>query len=101
MKRRIPTFEERESALALLPDIELLEQCRAITERAIGEAGTIVVSAIVQASAEQLTGPLSRGREKATGYVRHGTQAGSVHVGVSRLRIERARVRSRDGKEAK
>lgn len=101
MKHRRLTADERQSALELLPEVALLEQCRQITEQAIDEAGRLMLMAILQASAEQLTGPQSGGRAKPAGHLRHGSQPGSVYLGASKVRIERPRVRTRDGKEAK
>ena len=77
-----------------------MEQCRDVLEGAIEEAGRLVLSAILQASAESLTGPWHQG--KAAGdRVRHGSQPGSVFLGRNKVRVERPRVRTKQGKEVK
>ena len=97
MKFKKTTFEERQIALELLPNIAFM-QCREVVEEAIGEAGKIMLSAILQASAEELTGPPRRGKRVGGSGVRHGTQPGSVFLGASKVGVERPRVRSGTGK---
>jgi hypothetical protein len=100
MKVKKTTVQERRNALEILPDIAFM-QCREVVEEAIGQAGRIMLSAILQASADQVTGPLSQGRKKPGGNVRHGTQPGSVFLGAAKVQVERPRVRSGTGKGAK
>jgi transposase-like protein len=66
------------------------------------QIGLMIVGAILDISAAELTGPFHQGRESSTDYVRHGRQAGSVYLGASKVRTDRPRVRSKSsGKEAK
>jgi putative transposase len=100
LKLKKTTFDERKSALDLLPNVAFM-QCREVVEEAIGEAGKIMLTAILQASADTLTGPSHRGRKAEIANVRHGTQPGSVFLGTSKVSVERPRVRSGIGKGAK
>lgn len=105
-KRYTHTPKQRMAAGAFLRDSELLsdpefmERCSSLMQNTVIEAGMMVVSAILEISAARLTGTIHQG--KAGGeYVRHGRQPGSVYVGGNKVRLERPRVRTRSGKEAK
>ena len=100
MKVKKMTVQERQSALDLLPNIAFM-QCREIVEEAIGEAGRIMLMAILQASADEAAGPRSQGKSKGESCVRHGTQPGSVFLGPAKVQVERPRVRSGTGKGSK
>lgn len=79
-----------------------MESSRQVLEEAVSEIVKVVVSAALQASAESLTGPKSQGKKNPQSpFVRHGSQPGSVFLGRSKLRVDRPRVRGRDGKEAR
>jgi putative transposase len=93
LKLKKTTFDERQSALDLLPNIAFM-QCREIVEEAIGEAGKIMLSAILGASAEELTGSKRGGSRGGQANVRHGCQPGSVFLGAVKVSVERPRVRS-------
>jgi transposase-like protein len=92
----------RSSIEALLPELSIMGSCREVFEEAFQEMIKVVVSGVLQASAEALTGPKRQGKRKVeSSLVRHGSQAGSIYIGRSKFRVDRPRVRSKDGKEAK
>lgn len=82
-----------------MPEVELLERCRELVDRTVEEAGRIVVEALLQMSAESLTGPPHQGKARGP-YARHGFQEGAVYLGGKKVRLQRPRVRSQNG-EAK
>lgn len=84
----------------LLADTELMKRCQALMQNTVIEAGMIVVGALLDASARRLTGEPHQGRAQGN-YVRHGRQSGAVYLGGSKVRVERPRVRTKSGKEAK
>ena len=105
-KRYTHTSRQREAANVflrqseILGDPEFLERCESLMQSTVIEAGMMVVSAILEISAARLTGAIHQG--KAGGeFVRHGRQPGAVYVGGSKVRIDRPRVRSKSGREAK
>lgn len=105
-KRYTDTARQRKAADAflrqseILGDLEFLERCESLLQSTVIEAGMMVVSAILEISASRLTGACHQG--KAGGeFVRHGRQPGSIYVGGSKVRIERPRVRTKSGREAK
>lgn len=105
-KRYTHTFRQRQAAgtflrqSEILGDPEFLERCQALMQSTVIEAGVMVVSAVLEMSAARLTGQSHQG--KAGGeFVRHGRQPGAVYLGGSKVRIDRPRVRSKGGKEAK
>jgi len=84
----------------ILGDPEFLERCQSLMQSTVIEAGMMVVSAVLEMSAARLTGVSHQG--KAGGeFVRHGRQSGAVYLGGSKVRIDRPRVRSKSGREAR
>jgi putative transposase len=105
-KRYTHTPSQRHAAGAflrqseILADPDFLERCESLMQSTVIEAGMMVVSAILEISAARLTGAVHQG--KAGGeFVRHGRQPGAVYLGGSKVRVDRPRVRSKSGKEAK
>ena len=80
-----------------LSDLELLERSQAIVEGTITQIGLMIVGAILDISASNLTGESHQGR-KAGDLVRHGRQAGSVYLAGSKVRTDRPRVRSKSSR---
>lgn len=105
-KRYTHTGKQREAASTflreteILADPEFLERCREQLESTVLEAGLMVVSAVLEMSAARLTGPPHRGKTGGQ-HVRHGRQGGAVYLGGRKVRLDRPRVRSRTGGEAK
>ena len=84
----------------ILAEAQILERCRALMENKVMEAGLIVVGSLLEISARSLTGARRQGKEGGE-YVRHGRQDGAVYLAGSKVRIQRPRVRSKSGKEAR
>lgn len=94
------TKAQREAAHALSPDMALLERCRELVEATIDEAGRIVVMTLLEASASSMAGAPHQGK-KGGEHVRHGTGPGAVYLAGRKVRLERPRVRTASGAEAK
>jgi transposase-like protein len=86
----------------LLPMIELVEQSSVAIDELIDVVGRGAVTAVLQLSAQQLTGAKSQGRkvERANEVRWHGQQWGSVVLSDRKLRVERPRLRDREGEVA-
>jgi putative transposase len=86
----------------LLPMIELVEQSRAAIDEMIDVVGRGAVEAVLQLSAQELSGAKSQGRkvERANEVRWHGRQWGSVALSDRKLRVERPRLRDREGEVA-
>ena len=91
---------KREAAKEFLSEIEVMEKCRELVESTVVDAGRIVVMSLLESSAALLTGVKHQGK-RASPYVRHGSQQGSVYVGGEKVQLDRPRVRTVGGKEAK
>ena len=91
---------QRSAARAISPDFELLERCRELVEATIDEAGRIVVMTLLEASASALTGLPHQGK-RAGDHVRHGSGPGAVYLAGRKVQLDRPRVRTKEGKEAK
>lgn len=84
----------------ILSDPDFMERCQSALESTVVEAGMMVVIAILEMSACRLAGDPHQG--KAGGdHIRHGRQSGSIYLKGSKVRIDRPRVRTKSGKEAK
>lgn len=83
----------------LLPMIDLIEESSDAIDELIDVVGRGAVEAVLQLSAQQLTGAKSQGRKVArANEVRwHGRQRGSVALSDRKLRVERPRLRGQQG----
>ena len=83
----------------LLPMIEMIEQSSAAIDELIDVVGRGAVEAVLQLSAQELTGAKSQGRkvERAHEVRWHGRQWGSVALSDRKLRVERPRLRGNEG----
>src|SRR6266436_1976759 len=83
----------------LLPMIEMVEQSSAAIDELIDVVGRGAVEAVLEMSAQQLTGAKSQGRqtERADGVRWHGRQRGSVRLSDRKLRVARPRLRGHEG----
>src|SRR5260370_8883536 len=83
----------------LLPMIDLIEESSAAIDEMIDVVGRGAVEAVLQLSAQELTGGKSQGRKVERGNdVRwHGRQQGSVALSDRKLRVERPRLRGANG----
>jgi putative transposase len=83
----------------LLPMIEMVEQSSAAIDELIDVVGRGAVEAVLEMSAQELTGAKSQGRQtaRANGVRWHGRQRGSVALSDRKLRVERPRLRGHEG----
>lgn len=83
----------------LLPMIDLIEQSSAAIDEMIDVVGRGTVEAVLQLSAQELTGAKSQGRkvERANEVRWHGRQPGSVALSDRKLRVARPRLRGAAG----
>ena len=86
----------------LLPMIDMIEQSSQAIDELIDVVGRGAVEAVLQLSAQELTGAKSQGRkvERANEVRWHGRQWGSVALSDRKLRVERPRLRDREGEVA-
>lgn len=96
--RRVVEFFVRHGQF-LLPMIEMVEQSSAAIDELIDVVGRGAIEAVLQMSAQQLSGAKSQGRptQRANGVRWHGRQWGSVALSDRKLRVERPRLRGRAG----
>jgi transposase-like protein len=78
----------------LLPMLEMIEQSRAAIDEVIDVLGRSAVEAVLQLSAQALSGAKSQGRKRANGVRWYGRQWGSVALSDRKLRVERPRLRT-------
>jgi putative transposase len=83
----------------LMPMIDLIEASSQAIDDLIDVVGRSAVEAVLQLSAQQLTGAKSQGRKVArANEVRwHGRQRGSVALSDRKLQVERPRLRGQQG----
>jgi putative transposase len=83
----------------LLPMIEMIEQSSQAVDELIDVVGRSAVEAVLQLSAQEVTGAKSQGRKVARAHdVRwYGRQWGSVALSDRKLRVERPRLRGNEG----
>jgi transposase-like protein len=87
---------------AIMPMVDLIEQCRMAVDRIIDVAGRSVIQAVLELSAERVVGgPRQQGRARPGEVVWHGHQAGSVKLSDRTLRVSKPRLRRKgeDGGE--
>jgi len=96
--RRVVEFFVRHGQF-LLPMIDLIEESSAAIDEMIDVVGRGAVEAVLQLSAQELTGGKSQGRKVERGNdVRwHGRQQGSVALSDRKLRVARPRLRGANG----
>ncbi|MGH9929421.1 MAG: IS256 family transposase [Pyrinomonadaceae bacterium] len=86
----------------LLPMIDLVEQSSVAIDELIDVVGRGAVEAVLQLSAQELSGAKSQGRRvrRAQDLRWHGRQWGSVALSDRKLRVERPRLRGEAGEVA-
>lgn len=97
-ERRVVEFFVKHGQF-LLPMIDLIEGSSQAIDDLIDVLGRGAVEAVLQLSAQQLTGAKSQGRKvsREQGVRWHGRQWGSVALSDRKLRVERPRLRDRQG----
>ena len=100
-ERRVVEFFVKHGQF-LLPMIEMIEQSSAAIDELIDVVGRGAVEAVLQLSAQELSGAKSQGRRvaRAQDLRWHGRQWGSVALSDRKLRVERPRLRSQEGEVA-
>ncbi len=90
-----------QNAQLMLPLVELVEQCRGAVDEVIDVTGRAVIQAVLELSAQQVTGgELSQpGKKRGTDVVRWGRQRGRVKLSNRKLRVNKPRLRKRSGGE--
>ncbi len=90
-----------QNAQLMLPLVELVEQCRGAVDEVIDVTGRAVIQAVLELSAQQVTGgELSQpGKKRGTDVVRWGRQRGRVLLSNRKLRVNKPRLRKRSGGE--
>ena len=96
--RRVVEFFVKHGQV-LLPMIDLIEESSQAIDNLIDVVGRGAVEAVLQLSAQQLTGAKSQGRKvvRENGVRWHGRQWGSVALSDRKLRVERPRLRDLQG----
>ena len=87
---------------ALLPMVNLIEQCQVACDELIDVTGRAAIQAVLQLSAiEAAGGPQQQGKRRSGDVVFYGRQAGQVLLSDRKLEVQRPRLRSkgRGGKE--
>jgi putative transposase len=81
---------------ALVPMVELIEAGQMAVEELVGRLGQATLETVLAMSAEQIAGPPHRG--KPGGAIRrHGEQGGVVALGGQRVRVQKPRLRRKEG----
>lgn len=91
--RKAVEFLVKERQL-LLPMVDLIEQSKAAIDEVIDVFGRNAIEAVLQLSAQQISGPKGQGRKRPNGVRWYGRQWGSVALCDRKLRVERPRLRS-------
>ena len=86
------------SGQALLPMLELLEGAKASIDELMHETAVALVEQLLVLSAQELAGAKQRGRDGGP-VLWHGTQAGVVALAERQLRVQRPRLRDKQGRE--
>ncbi len=101
-ERKVVEFFVRNGQF-LLPMVELIEESSQAVDELIDVVGRSAVEAVLQLSAQEITGAKSQGRrvERENGMRWYGRQWGSVALSDRKLRVERPRLRTtgRGGRE--
>ncbi|MGH9968186.1 MAG: IS256 family transposase [Pyrinomonadaceae bacterium] len=108
-RKRVKGTEEREvveffvkHGQCLLPMVELIEQSSLAVDELIDVVGRNAVEAVLQLSAQQLTGAKSQGKQtnRANGVRWYGRQWGAVALSDRKLSVLRPRLRDQAGEVA-
>ena len=86
------------SGQALLPMLELLEGAKASIDELMHETAVALVEQLLVLSAQELAGAKQRGRDGGP-VLWHGAQAGVVALAERQLRVQRPRLRDKQGRE--
>lgn len=86
------------SGQALLPMLELLEGAQASIDELMHETAVALVEQLLVLSAQELAGAKQRGREGGS-VLWHGAQQGVVALAERQLRVQRPRLRDKNGGE--
>lgn len=87
-----------DSGQALLPMLELIEGARASIEELMHEAAVGLVEQLLVLSAQDLAGAKQRGRNGGP-VLWHGAQGGVIALAERQLRVQRPRLRDKNGRE--
>jgi hypothetical protein len=99
-KRAIAEFMKREGQF-LLPMVELVERTELAIDEVIQVRGRATIEAVLEMSAEGVAGPKQSGKAREEGStVWYGRQPGLVYLSERKIRIERPRLRERNGGQA-
>ena len=81
---------------ALLPMVDLIEQCQLACDELIDVTGRATIQAVLQLSAmEAAGGPPQQGKRRTTDVVFYGRQRGQVFLSDRKLEVERPRLRKK------
>ena len=81
---------------ALLPMVDLIEQCQLVCDELIDVTGRATIQAVLQLSAmEAAGGPPQQGKRRTTDVVFYGRQRGQVFLSDRKLEVERPRLRKK------
>ncbi|MGB8480715.1 MAG: IS256 family transposase [Acidobacteriaceae bacterium] len=81
---------------ALLPMVDLIEQCQVACDELIDVTGRAAIQAVLQLSAiEAAGGPQQQGKRRSGDVVFYGRQAGQVLLSDRKLEVQRPRLRSK------
>jgi putative transposase len=83
---------------ALLPMLELLEGAQASIDELMHDTAVGLVEQLLVLSAQELAGAKQRGREGGT-VLWHGAQRGVISLAERQLRVQRPRLRDKNGRE--
>ena len=86
------------SGQALLPMLELLEGAQASIDELMHETAVAVVEQLLVLSAQELAGAKQRGREGGA-VLWHGAQRGVITMAERQLRVQKPRLRDKNGHE--
>ena len=86
------------SGQALLPMLELLEGAQASIDELMHETAVALVEQLLVLSAQELAGAKQRGRDGGP-VLWHGAQRGVVALAKRQLRVQRPRLRDKNGRE--
>ena len=79
---------------ALLPMVDMIEQCQMACDELIGVTGRAAIQAVLQLSAmEAAGGPRQQGKRRSGDVVFYGRQAGQVLLSDRKLEVQRPRLR--------
>ena len=96
-KRAMAEFMKREGQF-LLPMVELVERTELAIDEVIQVMGRATIEAVLEMSAEGVAGPKQSGKAREEGStVWYGRQNGLVYLSDRKIRIERPRLRERNG----